>query len=222
MIFFPVLLFAGSVSSDTAPQPHPDSPAIPASNAQLLNTIAALEQQAAKEAEMIAALNDRIARLEQKIAALNSAVMKQHELIQTIQIEDGPVNQGSAAKIDTAESSQSAAGSAAISPYQEKTSSFFDIEFWRAFISPFTPYLIPASAGILVALILLLSLRVITTKRGRKTVSGDEEVPVSTSSAAASRQNPIATNEKNAMLAQKLAALRSAVDQGKQRRQKQE
>ncbi|MDR4513865.1 hypothetical protein [Nitrosomonas sp.] len=231
LILFPVLLlFCGAVSSDTAPQTylHPDldNSNAPFPDTQLLSAIDVLERQGDKEAEMIEALNKRIARLEQKIAALNSAVIEQRQPIQTIQIEDTRDNQRSPAKIVTTEPGQIMVGSATTQPHQETINSPFDMEHWRTMISPFSPYLIPASAGLLAVLILYLTLRVVAAKRSKKTAPIDEDALVAQSSAAtataAGRQNPIATDEKNAMLAQKLAALRSAVEQGKQRRQKQE
>lgn len=220
LIFFFVLLFPGAVSSDTAPQHHPDRSDETPIDSRLLQAINTLEQKAAEETQIIEALNERIARLEQKIAVLNTAVIEQQQPVQTIQIESDLDNQGSSLETADAEPGRFMVGSATTQVYSETNITFFDIQSWRTLFSRYSTYLIPASAGILAVLILLLVRRVLSVRRVKKSQSANETASA-TAATAPIHQNPIATNEKNAVLAQKLAALRSAVAQGKQKRQEQ-
>ncbi|SEN06394.1 hypothetical protein [Nitrosomonas marina] len=220
LIIVPVLLFSGAVSSDTAPQHHPDHSDETPIDTRLLQAINALEQKAAEETRIIESLNERIARLEQKIAVLNTAVIDQQKPVQTIQIESDLDNQGGSQETAKAEPDRFMVGSATTQIHSETNISFLDVQYWRTLFSRYSTYLIPASAGIMAAIILLLVRHVFSVRRVKKAQSANEKTPA-TAATAFIHQNPIATNEKNAVLAQKLAALRSAVAQGKQKRQEQ-
>ncbi|MDR4518671.1 MAG: hypothetical protein MRK00_14975 [Nitrosomonas sp.] len=204
-----MLLLSGAVSN-TAPKAH-NGDAI--NDSQVLQALQALEQQAAKEAQIIQALNERIRQLELKVAAINSIVIEQRA---PKQVNLEPI-QSEKTKSAPHDSPQIFGGSAIIHNDSLVSDNHFIIEDLFDFIS--TPHLVPATAGILTILLLMLVFRIYKRKRSNQLLSSDDKAGVR---AIAKNPNPLRTNEKNALVAQKLAALRTAVEKGKQRRHQKE
>ena len=205
LILFSVLLFSGAVSTDTAPQTA-DSDPVP--DLQLLQTIQALEQKATQETKIIQALNERIKQLELKVAAINSIVAEQHA---SEQVNRESLSPGIAQQ--TPHETLPIIGSAAIIQNGNAVSeNQFIIENWLDFISP---HLILASAGILAILLLVLIIRFYKRKHSEQLLYDEKKDGVT---AFPGNQGSLHTIEKNALVAQKLAALRTAVEKGKQRR----
>ena len=199
-ILFSVLLFSSAVSGDTALQTHDDNQI---SNRQLLQAVHTLEQKAARESQTIQILNERIKQLELKVAALNSIFLGQQL-----------PNQGNTQSQAPGKPVQATDSPATnISPdNSESANKLFSITDLQDSI---TNHLAPVLGGLMAILILLIVLRFYQRKRSMQSASNDEAIFATPTSDI---QNPIRTNEKNALVAQKLAALRTAVKKGKQRR----
>ena len=210
LILFSVLLLSGAVLANTAPQAH-DSGAI--NDSQVLQAIQALEQQAIKETQIIQSLNERIRQLELKVAAINSIVIEQRapKHVNRESIEPGKIQS------TPYDSPQIRGGAAIIQNDSLVSDDHFIIEGLFAFIS--TPHLVPVTAGILAILLLMFVLRIYKRKRSNQLLSSDGEAGVT---AISKNSSLLRTNEKNALVAQKLAALRTAVEKGKQRRHQKE
>ncbi len=200
-ILFSVLLFSGTVSGDTALQARGNNLT---NNPHLLQAIHTLEQKATKETQTIQTLNERIKRLELKVAALNSILLGQ-------QAPDKP--QSTPAKPVQATDSLAAN----ISPdANEVANELFSITDLQDGIAN---HLVPVLGGLMAVLLLLIVLRFSQRKRHMQSISNDGTTIATTTP---NLHNPIRTNEKNALVAQKLAALRTAVKKGKQRRHQKE
>lgn len=149
LILFSVLLFSGAASTDTAPQTAGSNP-IP--DLQLLQVIQALEQKAAQERKIIQTLNERIKQLELKVAAINSIVAEHRN---SNQIDRESLNPGIA--LQTSHETVPIIGSATIVQNDDTLSEDqFILEKLSGLIFP---HLIPASAGILTILLLILIIR---------------------------------------------------------------
>ena len=211
LFLFSLLLLSGAVSTNAAPEVH-DSGAI--SDSQVLQAIQALEQQAVKETQMIQALNERIRQLELKVAAINSIVIEQHtpKQVNRESVEPGKIQ-------NTPHDSPQILGGAAIIQNDSLISDdYFNFDaLLDGFIA--SPHLVPATAGLLTILLLMLMLRIYKRKRSNQLLSSDEKADIT---GTTENPNPLHTNERNALVAQKLAALRTAVEKGKQRRHQKE
>ncbi|HBV21334.1 MAG TPA: hypothetical protein DEF07_06405 [Nitrosomonas sp.] len=206
-VLFSVLLFSSAVSGDTAQQTRGNNP-------HLLQAIHTLEQKAARETQNIQTLNERIKRLELKVAALNSILLGRQSPKQDSTQSQAPGKpQSTPAKPVHATDSPATN----ISPGgNELASESFSITNFQDGI---TNHLVPVLGGLMAILVLLIVLRFSQRKRHMQSTSNDETIRATT---APDLHNPVQTNEKNALVAQKLAALRTAVKKGKQRRHQKE
>ncbi len=207
LFLFSVLLFSGAVSAITAPHNH-DSESI--TDPHLLHALQMLEQQAEKETLIIEALNERIRVLESKIAALNSILLEQS----TSNIAENISAQPEKSQQTSAEPVHFNAGAVTTQRDTEASNEFLSMDGIFDFDSR---YFFPTLSVLLVILMVLLLVRIYQKKQNNPPEKQHSKITVNTADTTV--KNPIETNEKNALVAQKLAALRSAVKQGKQRRQ---
>ncbi len=211
LIFLLTLLFPSHVLCASASQPQAQARE-QAIDTQLLDAIHTLEQKATRESQGIEALNERITRLEQKIAALNYAILAQreHEPNETIQIVDKSSASDSTQHTASSQPDRIIVGSATTYIDDVMPGTFFNIdtieEVWQDTAAP--SHLIPVIGGLLVMLIALISWRTYKNRSTQQASTHDNAADLTFDS-----------DEKNALLVQKLAALRSAVVQSKQRRE---
>lgn len=185
---------------------------------QLLSSIQTLEKKAEQESQTIQSLNERIAQLEQKIAAINATVLAHHESehSETIQVVVN-ANEPNTTHTTPAQPGRIIVGSATTHIDNPTADTFFNIKnTWQNTAS--SNHLVSASGGLLIILFGLVMWRTYRIRSTQSPSSPEKE----TINSAATDSNPITSNEKNALVAQKLAALRNAVKQGKQRQQHKE